>query len=200
MTPADITMIDDTELMLRVKTGDVRSFENLVGRHQRPLVNYFYRMSWDRQTSEDLAQEVFIRIYNHAKDYEPQAKFTTYMYRVARNLWIDRRRHEAHAPKTVSLDAPVDAEGDTFHDVVGSDAPDPAGRMVTEERAAMVRKAIDGLPEEQKAVLLLAESKGMKYQEIAAVLEIPLGTVKSRMHAAVMKLKEVLTGKVGELE
>lgn len=200
LTTPEATMVTDAELMLRVKRGDIRAFENLVGRHQRPLINYFFRAVWNRQTAEDMAQEVFLRIYTHAKDYEPQAKFTTYMYRVARNLWIDRMRHEAHAPKTVSLDAPVDAEGDTFHDVIGEDAPEPDARMEKEEKTAIVRKAIETLPEDQKAVLLLAEAKGMKYQEIAEALEIPLGTVKSRMHAAVMKLKDLLAGKTGELE
>ncbi len=190
----------DADLMLRVKVGEIRSFEILVGRHQRPLINYFFRMTWDRQAAEDMAQEVFIRIYNHAKDYEPQAKFTTYMYRVARNLWIDKIRHEGHAPRTVSLDAPVDSEGDTFHDVVSNDSPAPDARMDKEERAVMVRKAIETLPEEQQQVLLLAESKGMKYQEVAEVLGIPLGTVKSRMHAAMLKLKDLLAGKLENLQ
>ncbi|KAF0241193.1 MAG: RNA polymerase sigma-70 factor ECF [Planctomycetota bacterium] len=190
----------DADLMLSVKSGDVRSFEILVGRHQRPLINYFFRMTWDRQAAEDMAQEVFIRIYNHAKDYEPQAKFTTYMYRVARNLWIDRIRHEAHAPRTVSLDAPVDSEGDTFHDVVSNASPAPDARMDKDERAVIVRKAIGELPEEQQQVLLLAESKGMKYQEVAEVLGIPLGTVKSRMHAAMQKLKDLLSGKLENLQ
>ncbi len=192
--------VSDADLMLRVKGGDIRSFEILVGRHQRPLINYFFRMTWDRQAAEDMAQEVFIRIYNHAKDYEPQAKFTTYMYRVARNLWIDKMRHEGHAPRTVSLDAPVDSEGDTFHDVVSNHSPAPDARMDTEERAVIVRKAIETLPEEQQQVLLLAESKGMKYQEVAEVLGIPLGTVKSRMHAAMLKLKDLLAGKLENLQ
>jgi RNA polymerase sigma-70 factor (ECF subfamily) len=192
--------LSDAELMLRVRAGDIRSFENLVGRHQRPLINYFFRLTWDRQTAEDMAQEVFLRIYNAAKAYEVQAKFTTWMYRVARNLWIDRMRHEAHAPKTVSLDAPMDSEGDTYHDVVHREAANPDARLDVEERAGIVRKAIEALPEEQREVLLLAESKGMRYQEIAEALGIPLGTVKSRMHAAVMKLKEMLSGRKGELE
>lgn len=200
MIPPDRDATSDADLMLLVKVGDVRAFENLVGRHERPLINYFFRMTWDRQTSEDLAQEVFIRIYNHAKDYEVQAKFTTYLYRVARNLWIDRLRHEAHAPRTVSLDAPMDAEGDPYHDIIHGHGPAPDQRMETDERASIVRRAIEALPEDQKSVLLLAESKDMKYQEIAEVLGIPLGTVKSRMHAAVMKLKELLAGRAGELE
>lgn len=192
--------ITDADLMLEVKGGNIRSFEILVGRHQRPLINYFFRMTWDRQAAEDMAQEVFIRIYNHAKDYEPQAKFTTYMYRVARNLWIDKMRHEGHAPRTVSLDAPVDSEGDTFHDVVSREAPSPDARMDRDERAAIVRTAIETLPDEQKQVLLLAEAKGMKYQEVADVMGIPLGTVKSRMHAAMTKLKDVLAGKLENLQ
>ncbi len=197
---SDATMVTDAELMLQVKGGDIRAFENLVGKHQRPLINYFFRMVWDRQIAEDMAQEVFLRIYNHAADYEAQAKFTTYMYRVARNLWIDRIRHEAHAPKTVSLDAPADAEGDTFHDRISGTSPSVDAHLSGQERAAIVRKAIELLPEEQRQVLLLVEGKDLKYQEIAQVLEIPLGTVKSRMHAAMMKLKELLAGKLGDLE
>ncbi len=94
----------------------------------------------------------------------------------------------------------MDSEGDTFHDVVSNHSPAPDARMDTEERAVIVRKAIETLPEEQQQVLLLAESKGMKYQEVAEVLGIPLGTVKSRMHAAMLKLKDLLAGKLENLQ
>ena len=175
LTDAEATMVTDAELMLRVKRGDVRAFENLVGRHQRPLISYFFRAVWNGQTAEDMAQEVFCESIRTRRTTSRRRSSRQYMYRVARNCGSTDA--PGHAPKTVSLDAPVDSEGDTFHDVRGGRRS--RTRMEKEEKTAIVRKAIETLPEDQKAVLLLAEAKGW-YQEIAEALRF-LGTVKSRM-------------------
>ncbi len=186
---------NDTELMLDLKRGNVNAFNELVLRHQQPLINFFYRLTWDRQASEDSAQEVFLRIFRHAHDYEPRAKFTTFMYRIARNLWIDRLRSAGAAPKTVSLDQSAEDDDRKMSASLAGDEPSAQENLENREMIEALKKAIERLPEEQRMVIVLAEHQGMRYQEVAEVLDIPVGTVKSRMHAAVAKLRELMTAR-----
>ena len=95
----------DSELMERFRDGDDDAFPAIVQRFQRPLVNFFYRLTWDRFTSEDYAQEVFARLIRHRKSYKRSAKFSTYLFRIAKNYWIDRYRERVKAPKMTSLKA-----------------------------------------------------------------------------------------------
>ena len=185
---------DDAALLAAIKTGEVGAFTELVGRHQRSLINFFYHLSWDRQAAEDCAQEVFLRVYSHLETYEPQAKFTTFLFRIARNLWIDRMRTAAVHGKPLSLEA-SGGGGDErkLQDRVASRAPSPVEVLAREEQQAALRRAIDQLPEEQRAVVILSEIQGMKYQDIGAILDVPVGTVKSRMHTAMEKLKDLLS-------
>src|SRR6187549_1798973 len=97
---------DDAALMAALKSGELEAFNALVARHQRSLINFFYHLCWDRQVAEDCAQEVFLRVYSHLNTYEPQAKFTTFLFRIARNLWIDRVRTAAVHGKPLSLQRP----------------------------------------------------------------------------------------------
>ena len=133
-------------------------------------------------------------MYSHLDRYEPQAKFTTFLFRIARNLWIDRMRTAAVHGKPLSLDG-TGGGGDErrLQDRVASRAPSPVEILAREEQKDALRRAIDRLPEEQKAVVILSEIQGMKYQDIAVILDVPVGTVKSRMHTAMDKLKDLLS-------
>lgn len=183
----------DVELMVATRNGDRNSFAELVRRHHKPLVNFFFRMMWDRQRAEDFAQEVFLKVYTHAGTYEAQAKFTTYLYRVARNLWIDYLRVSGNHPRAQSLDAPVDgADGASAGSLVAGTDKRPDEILSERESIREVQVAIDQLPDEMRLVLVLSEQQGMKYQEISEVLGIPVGTVKSRMHNAIARLREIL--------
>ena len=190
----DWDKLDDTALIASIQKGRIQAFTQLVERHQRSLINFFYHLSWDRQVAEDCAQEVFLRLYGHLGSYEPQAKFTTFLYRIARNLWIDRMRAEAsRGGRPASLEAVSDSGGDRpLRDRVSSPSPTPVEILAKQETRQALRDAIERLPEEQKTVLILSEMQGLKYQEIGAILEIPVGTVKSRMHTAMERLKELL--------
>ena len=184
----------DVQLIAAVKKGDLDAFTELVERHQRGLINYFYHHSWDRQISEDCAQEVFVKLFYHIDGYIPRAKFTTFLFRVARNHWIDRMRAKEGDPKVVSLEAPMGSEdGRPLRDRLPVREERPLDRIVRRERGEMLRQAIQKLPEDQREVLVLAELEGLRYQEVGEILGIPVGTVKSRMHAAVGKLKEILS-------
>lgn len=183
----------DAELVVAFKDGQVGAFAQLVDRHHRSLINFFYHLSWDRQASEDNAQEVFLRLYRHLATYEPQAKFTTFLFKIARNLWIDRLRSAKVHGKPVSLESPLGfGEERSLRDRVASSAPTPVEILARRETAEQLRRALDELPEEQRAVVILSELEGLKYQEIGEILDIPVGTVKSRMHTAMEKLKDLL--------
>ena len=186
---------DDAALLAAIQDGELGAFNALVGRHQRSLINFFYHLCWDRQGAEDLAQEVFLRVYSHLDRYEPQAKFTTFLFRIARNLWIDKMRSAAVHGKPLSLQAERGGggEGGSLQERVASRVPSPVEILAREEQQNALRRAIDQLPDEQKAVVILSEIQGMKYQDIGEILGVPVGTVKSRMHTAMDKLKDLLS-------
>jgi len=186
--------LPDAELMLQFKKRrDKNAMTELVRRHQKALVNFFYRLMWDQHAAEDLTQEVFIRLVTAAKDYTPRAKFTTFLYQVARNLWIDKLRKGEVGSRPISLDAPIDPDENTgLSELIAGQSPDAVQRVINHELMARVKKIISSLPEEQQMVLNLTYYQGMSYAETAEVLDIPVGTVKSRLHTAIMKLKEMV--------
>jgi len=187
------SQMDDAGLLAALRSGDLGAFSALVARHQRSLINFFYHLCWDRQGAEDLAQEVFLRVYSHLDTYEPQAKFTTFLFRIARNLWIDRMRSAAVHGKPLSLEASAGGEGRSLQERVASRVQTPVEILAREEQQDALRRAIDQLPDEQKSVVILSEIQGMKYQDIGEILGVPVGTVKSRMHTAMEKLKDLLS-------
>jgi len=185
----------DSELMLRFRDGDESAFLELESKFRRPLMNFFFRLTWDRYSAEDCAQEVFIRIVRARHRYQPVAKFRTWMFRIAKNYWIDRYRKRSAAPAIRSLDTPIRADQGraiTLEDTVEGDSPDPGGELRRREIGTAVKEAVARLPEEQRLVFVLSENQGLRYSEISEVLEIPVGTVKSRMHTAVRRLRELL--------
>jgi len=178
----------DGELIGAIQEGVLEAFTALVEKHQRSLINFFFHFSWDRAISEDCAQEVFLKLYTHLGSYEPQAKFTTFLFRVARNHWIDRVR--ASRGRTVSLEA--DEEGGGLKDRLPARAESPVETLTRQETREQMRRAIDALPEDQRVVVVLSELEGLKYHEISEILDVPVGTVKSRMFTAMQKLKEAI--------
>jgi len=185
---------DDAALLAALKNGELAAFAALVDRHQRSLINFFYHLCWDRQIAEDCAQDVFLRVYSHLDRYEPQARFTTFLFKIARNLWIDRVRSAAVHGKPASLDGRSDAgEGASLGERISARSPGPVEILARREQQAALQRALDQLPEEQRSVVVLSEIQGLKYQDIGAILDIPVGTVKSRMHTAMEKLKDLLS-------
>jgi RNA polymerase sigma-70 factor (ECF subfamily) len=182
----------DRELMLAFKEGDSEAFVALYDRYTRPLINFFYKMCYDRALAEDLTQETFLRLLRFRKRYRPEATFRTFIYTVARNLWIDRHRSKKAAPKTISAELRVQEDGATIGDLVPGREQGVVKRLADQEAAELVRTAVEDLPEGQRMVFLLAEAQGLKYREISEILEIPIGTVKSRMNAAISRLRGLL--------
>jgi RNA polymerase sigma-70 factor (ECF subfamily) len=186
--------LSDAELMRLVRDGHPEAFAELVRRHEGPLVNFFYRLLWDRHAAEDCAQEVFLRVWQAAGTWVPSARFTTWLYRIARNHWIDRLRSAAAAPRVRSYHG-SDAEEDPKE--FASAAPSPADRAAAAEEIRRLRAAIQALPETHRMVVVLGEFLGLPYAEVAEILDIPVGTVKSRMFSALVKIQELLDASGG---
>lgn len=187
----------DEELIALFQNGDREAFAQIVRRYQANLANFFYHLCYDQAAAEDLSQEVFLRLFTHLKDYEPKSKFISFLYRIAKNLWIDRiRRTAAPFRKEVSIEAPIggeeDADSASLKDRLRTGQEPPTDFLLRDELRGLVRKALDRLPEEQRMVVILSEIHGMRYEEISEALGIPIGTVKSRMHHAMSRLKEIL--------
>lgn len=184
----------DTDAMLRVKAGDPDAFGLLVARFLRPLASFFVRLGADRALAEDCAQDVFLKLYRTRAAYEPRARLSTYLFSIARHHWIDVVRHRAAGPRTVSSDEPGRDEdgGGTMSSRFVSGEEDPVDGARRGEIEVALAAAIARLPAEQREVFALARSEHLRYQEISEILRIPVGTVKSRVHAAVQALREAL--------
>ncbi|MGA2098028.1 MAG: sigma-70 family RNA polymerase sigma factor [Candidatus Acidiferrum sp.] len=182
----------DVQLMLDVKAGDEQSFALLLQRYRTPLVNFLYRMVRAREEAEDLAQEVFLRVYRARKDYVPSAKFTTWLFRIATNLALNSVRDNRYQRMEVSLDAPVtvDAEdGDERPLDVAEKNPNIEQHLIEEARKKMIRHAIDKLPEKQRAAVLLHKYQELDYGDIAKILECSESALKSLLFRAYETLR-----------
>jgi RNA polymerase sigma-70 factor (ECF subfamily) len=184
----------DAERMLEVRAGDGAAFTALVERWFGPLVGFFRRMGADASSAEDCAQEVFLKLFRTREAYEPRAKFTTYLFSIARNHWIDVYRHGRSAPPTVSSDRSTDGDEDEgpIKDRLEASGAAPERGAGSRETADALRAAVAALSDEHREVFALAQGEGMRYQEIALILRIPIGTVKSRMHTAMRCLRDAL--------
>jgi RNA polymerase sigma-70 factor (ECF subfamily) len=190
---ADAMSKSDADLMIEFKrTGREAAFEELVERHKIRLINYFHRLTWDRQLAEDFSQEVFCRVFRYRKRYRPTASFATFLYRIGRNLWIDRYRSTRNAPATVSLDAEAGESDHAIGDLMASDAGDPSDEMETADEFKRVKHALDRLAPELRETLILVKYQGLKYAEAAAVLDVPIGTIRSRIHSAIEQVRQIL--------
>jgi len=182
----------DAEVMLRVKTGDDSAFDYLVQKYRRPLVSFMYRMARNTAAAEDLAQEVFLRVYRSRQSYEASAKFTTWLYRIATNLAVNHARDTRHErPEvTVSLDEP-DEESGTTPDVADSKVTVEEA-LVLRERMLAIRSKVEALPERQKMAVIMHKYQQMDYKQIAEVLKLSESATKSLLFRAYETLREQL--------
>jgi RNA polymerase sigma-70 factor (ECF subfamily) len=182
----------DAEVMLRVKAGDQSAFDYLVQKYRRPLVSFMYRMAHNSAAAEDLAQEVFLRIYRSRATYEASAKFTTWLYRIATNLAVNHARDTRHErPEvTVSLDEPDEESGTTLELPDSHLSAEQA--LVRRERMLAIRSKVEALPEQQKMAVIMHKYQQMDYKEIAEVLKKSESATKSLLFRAYESLREQL--------
>jgi RNA polymerase sigma-70 factor (ECF subfamily) len=181
----------DEELMQKVKKGDVEAFDILVRRWENRLFNVIYRITGDFETSRDIRQEVFLRVYQSAKGYRSGGHFSTWLYRIAINCGINELRKRKRR-QTLSLSASEFGEEETFQDALLDSSPGPDEIIQQSEMDEQVRAALNRLPDEQRVVIVLRHYEGLKFHQIASILNCPLGTVKSRMHHGLEQLRAKL--------
>jgi RNA polymerase sigma-70 factor, ECF subfamily len=180
--------LSDAEVMLRAGTDDDAAYEYLVTKYHRPMIAFMYRMCRNQALAEELAQEVFLRVYRSRKSYAAEAKFTTWLYRIATNLAVNHARDRSG--KVVSLDEPDEESGTTL------DVPDPTlnveQNILRRERLQAIKKHVMALPEKQRAAVLMHKYQGMDYKEIADVLKLSESATKSLLFRAYETLRERL--------
>jgi RNA polymerase sigma-70 factor, ECF subfamily len=176
----------DAELMLRVKGGDDASFGVLLEKHRNPVIHFLYRMVQNQAVAEELAQEVFLRVYRSRASYEPTAKFTTWLFRIATHLALNSLRDGKNVRKQESLDDMIDNQ--PVHQVSDS-RPTVEQAMLYQARLGEVKKAIQTLPEKQRAAVLMHKYEEMEYSQIARALNCSESAVKSLLFRAYETLR-----------
>jgi RNA polymerase sigma-70 factor (ECF subfamily) len=188
-----LTSDTDEALMVRYQRGDVRAFEVLLSRHRKPVYNFIYRFVGDRAQAEDVLQETFLRVIKSADSYQREAKFTTWLYTIARNQCVDlSRRMKLRRMSSLDHSSTDDPDGATLLDVVADGGAAVDRRAGDGELQARLKSAIEQLSEEQREVFLMREFLQMQFKEIAEVTGVPENTVKSRMRYALEKLRDLL--------
>jgi len=173
----------DRDLMLAVRDGDADKFGVLFDRHQQSLFSFFYRLSGDAASSEDLVQDVFLRMLKYRRSFRPDSQFRPWMYQIARAARIDRfKKHQGEFLQ------PSDTDKLTNQ----SRTPRPDEQLEETERMALMQKGLLQLSEEKRELLVLARFLDMEYGEIAALLQIEPGTVKVRVHRAMNELRSIV--------
>jgi RNA polymerase sigma-70 factor, ECF subfamily len=182
----------DAAIMLRVAEGDEAGFNYLATKYHRPMIHFLYRMVGNQAVAEELAQEVFLRVYRARSSYRAEARFTTWLYRIATNLAVNHARdtrHERNA-QTVYLDQP-DPETGTTPDVA-DDEPIAEQQLIRDERMAAIRKHVMALPERQRMAVLMHKYQGMDYRQIGEVLKLSESATKSLLFRAYQTLRDKL--------
>lgn len=182
--------LTDAELMERVKDGDFLAFDVLYHRHEQPVRRFLFSLTWDQDITEDYVQEVFLRLYRARDRYEHSGKFLNYILRIAKNYYLGQVRKNGSREVSLSHE---DRNGyRPFENIRASERVEPEVRLLERYRQFAIRRAVAALPEKRKLVFVMSHFQEMKYEEIAEVLGIPVGTVKSRMFGAVSTLKTLL--------
>jgi RNA polymerase sigma-70 factor (ECF subfamily) len=184
--------LTDADIMLRCKAGDDAAFDFLVEKFRRPIVGFMYRMAHNQAIAEELAQEVFLRVYRSRHTYAADAKFTTWLYRIATNLAVNHARdtRQERAETTVSIDEADEETGLTI------DVADPSltaeQNLLRRERLMAIRRHVEALPERQRMAVIMHKYQGCDYRQIAAVLKLSESATKSLLFRAYETLREKL--------
>jgi len=188
----DSTVRSDAEIMLAVAAGDEAGYTYLVGKYHRQIIHFLYRMVHNEAVAEELAQEVFLRVYRSRESYRAEAKFSTWLYRIATNLAVNHARDTKYerTAQTLELDAPDPESGSTPE--VADDDPNIEQRMVREERMAAIRAHVSALPERQRMAVLMHKYQEMDYRQIGEVLKLSESATKSLLFRAYQTLRERL--------
>jgi RNA polymerase sigma-70 factor, ECF subfamily len=185
-------MDPDAALMLRVKGGDMQAFEALVEKYKHPVINVMYRMIRDLEEAEDLAQNVFVRVFQSADRYQASAKFSTWIFTIARNLCLNEIRRRGRHPEDSLESSQLENEGQAPRQFQDNRTFSPPQAFLHAELVRKIQEAVAELPEKQRLAISLCQEDELSYEEIAVVLECSLSATKSLIHRGRETLKQKL--------
>ena len=190
--PADWARLSDAEIMLRVREGDDAGFGILIEKYRKPIVHFMFRMVHNQAIAEELAQEVFLRVYRSRQSYRAEAKFSTWLYRIATNLGVNHARDTKYerTAQNVYLDQP-DPETGVSPDVADA-TPSVEQDLLRQERMRAIRAHVMALPERQRTAVLMHKYQGMDYKQIGEVLRLSESATKSLLFRAYQELRQKL--------
>jgi RNA polymerase sigma-70 factor (ECF subfamily) len=192
MARGDFSELSDAEVMLELRSGNMAAFDVLLAKYRKPIIHFMFRMVRNQAVAEELAQEVFLRVYRSRETYRAEARFSTWLYRIATNLGVNHARDTRHerTASTIYLDEP-DAETGTTPDVADL-TPSAEANILRRERMNAIRQHILALPERQQTAVLMHKYEGMDYKQIGEVLKLSESATKSLLFRAYQTLREKL--------
>ena len=188
----NFAQMDDSAIMLELRAGNMAGFDFLLQKYRKPIIHFMYRMVHNQAVAEELAQEVFLRVYRSRETYRAEARFSTWLYRIATNLGVNyaRDNRQERTASTVYLDQP-DAETGMTPDVADT-TPDAESDLLRDERLNAIRQHVMALPERQRMAVLMHKYEGMDYKQIGDVLKLSESATKSLLFRAYQTLREKL--------
>jgi RNA polymerase sigma-70 factor, ECF subfamily len=190
MVTSDI-YLDDELLIQRSQRGDREAFDTLVRKHEAKAYQYAYRLTRNQDEASDIVAEAFVRVYNAIHNFKSQAAFGTWLFRILTNCFLDLKKKEKNRP-TTSLESSIQTSDGLLERQIEDPKPSPLEQTFVSERSQRIADALKQVPEYQRSMILMYHAEQMSYEDIAAALDLPIGTVKSRLNRARIALREIL--------
>ncbi len=191
--PRAAVSAEERALIERCKRGDLGAFNDLVRKYEKQVYNFAYRLTGNYDDANDVAQDAFLRVFNAIGTFRGDSSFSTWLFRITTNVFLDERKKAKSHPQT-SLDEYLELGESSVARQIEDPSPTPEAVLEESERAQILQKAVGDLPEYQRAMVTLYHTQQKSYEEIAEILDLPIGTVKSRLNRARLALKEKLSG------
>lgn len=185
--------IDDSLLIERAQKGDRSALNDLIFRHEKRAYQYAYRLTTNPEEAADIVADAFVRVYNALPNFKGQSAFTTWLYRIITNCFLDMRKKEKNR-QTVSLENSLLTEEGEMERQIEDESLTPDELAERNERERIMQDAVSQLPEYQRAMIVMYHGECLSYEEIAQALDLPIGTVKSRLNRARLTMREILEG------
>ncbi|EEG76728.1 RNA polymerase sigma factor [Dethiobacter alkaliphilus] len=183
--------IKEKELVARCQRGDLSAYDELMKCYEQKVYALCFRMSGNHTDAQDLAQEAFLKAFRALPSFKGQSQFSTWLYRIVTNTCLDERRRQARRPGLVSMDKPLDTDDGQIAVTLPDKGPDPLSEALNSELQAEIQELLSRLPAGQRIVVVMRDLEGYSYDEIAAVLDVNIGTVKSRLNRARARLRDL---------
>jgi RNA polymerase sigma-70 factor (ECF subfamily) len=191
--PRAVVSAEEKALIERCKRGDLAAFNDLVRKYEKQVYNFSYRLTGNYDDANDVAQDAFLRVFNAIGTFRGDSSFSTWLFRITTNVFLDERKKAKAHPQT-SLDEYLELGESSVARQIEDPSPTPEAVLEESERTQLLQEAVNGLPEYQRAMVTLYHSQQKSYEEIAEIMDLPIGTVKSRLNRARLALKEKLSG------